>query len=53
MTPEKRSTHESLKIQERMLGKKIMQSIGWENFKDVFMVSAIHSLGSSDIEVSC
>lgn len=50
MTPEKRRTHESLKIQERMLGKKITQSIGWENFKDVFMVSAIHSLGSSDIE---
>ncbi|XP_015364905.1 PREDICTED: GTPase Era, mitochondrial [Diuraphis noxia] len=51
MTPEKRRTHESLKIQERMLGKKIMKSVGWENFKDVFMVSAIHSLGSSDIKV--
>ncbi|KAL4131715.1 hypothetical protein QTP88_008989 [Uroleucon formosanum] len=50
MTPEKRKTHETSKIQERMLGKKIMQSIGWENFKDVFMVSAIHNLGSSDIE---
>lgn len=33
--------------------KTVKQSIGWENFKDVFMVSAIHSLGSSDIEVSC
>ncbi|KAL5245395.1 hypothetical protein ACI65C_012805 [Semiaphis heraclei] len=50
MTSEKRKTHESLKIQERMLGKKITKSVGWENFKDVFMVSAIHSLGSSDIK---
>jgi len=53
MAPEKRKTHESSKIQERMLGKKLTRSVGWENFKDVFMVSAIHSLGSSDIEVSC
>lgn len=50
MTSEKKRTHESIKIQERMLGKKIAGSIGWENFKDVFMVSAIHNLGSSDIE---
>lgn len=52
VTSEKRRTHENLKIQERMLGKKITKSVGWENFKDVFMVSAIHSLGSSDIKVS-
>jgi len=52
MTSENRRTHESSKIQERMLGKKIKKSVGWENFKDVFMVSAIHSLGSSDIKVS-
>ncbi|XP_027852449.2 GTPase Era, mitochondrial [Aphis gossypii] len=49
-TSEETKTHESLKIQERKLEKTVKQSIGWENFKDVFMVSAIHSLGSSDIE---
>lgn len=53
MTSENRKTHESTKVQERMLGKKVTRSIGWEHFKDVFMVSAVHNLGSSDIEVSC
>uniref|UniRef100_A0A2H8TN51 GTPase Era, mitochondrial n=2 Tax=Melanaphis sacchari TaxID=742174 RepID=A0A2H8TN51_9HEMI len=50
MKSEKIRTYESSKIQERKLEKTVKQSIGWENFKDVFMVSAIHSLGSSDIE---
>jgi len=50
MTSEKIRTHESSKIQERKLEKTVKQSTGWANFKDVFMVSAIHSLGSSDIE---
>jgi len=53
MKSEKRRTLESFKIQERMLEKKVTRSIGWENFKDVFMVSAINNLGSSDVEVSC
>jgi len=52
MTSEKIRTHESSTIQERKLEKTVKQSTGWANFKDVFMVSAIHSLGSSDIEVS-
>ncbi|XP_060852179.1 LOW QUALITY PROTEIN: GTPase Era, mitochondrial [Rhopalosiphum padi] len=50
MTSEKIRTHESSTIQERKLEKNVKQSTGWANFKDVFMVSAIHSLGSSDIE---
>lgn len=47
-----KKNHESSKVQERMLGKKVKQSIGWENFKDVFMVSSVLKHGSSDIEVS-
>lgn len=39
------------KVHERMLNKKIKQSIGWGNFSDVFMVSAVLSHGSSDIKV--
>lgn len=50
---EKKMNHKPLNIQERMLGKKIKQSVGWANFKDIFMVSATLHHGSSDIMVSC
>jgi len=53
MTSEERTADESSKVQERALGKKVRRSVGWDKFNDVFMVSAIHSHGSSDIKVSC
>lgn len=43
--------HEGSKVQERMLEKKVKKSVGWDKFKDVFMVSAIFNQGSSDIQV--
>jgi len=49
---DKTLAHESSKIQERSLVKKVKRSVGWEKFNDVFMVSAIHSHGSADIRVS-
>lgn len=52
ITPEERAALERSKVQERMLEKKVKRSIGWEKFSDVFMISAIHNHGSSDIRVS-
>lgn len=52
MASEERIADESSKVQERALGKKVRRSVGWDKFNDVFMVSAIHSHGSSDIRVS-
>lgn len=52
MTPKERKDHKHSKIQERMLGEKIKDSVGWEKFNDVFMVSAVFNHGTSDIKVS-
>lgn len=49
----KKMNHTSSNIQERILEKKIKQSVGWPNFKDIFMVSATLHHGSSDIMVGC
>lgn len=53
MNSEEKMDHKPSNIQERLLEKKVKQSVGWANFKDVFMVSAILHHGSSDIMVSC
>lgn len=52
MTSEEEIVHKVLKGQERMMGKVVRQSSGWNKFLDVFMVSAILNHGSSDIKVS-
>lgn len=52
ITPKENKDRERSKIQERMLGKKIKDSVGWEKFNDVFMVSAVFNHGTSDIKVS-
>lgn len=51
LKPNETNNHEGSKVQERMLEKKVKKSIGWDKFKDVFMVSAVLNQGSSDIEV--
>jgi len=48
-TAEEREALQRSKVQERMLAKKVRRSVGWDKFSDVFMVSAIHNHGSSDI----
>lgn len=53
MNFEKKMNHKPSNIQERMLRKKIKHSVGWANFKDIFMVSATLHHGSSDIMVGC
>lgn len=52
MTSTEKEVHEKVKIQERMLGKTLKRSVGWENFKYVFMVSASLNHGTSDIKVN-
>lgn len=51
LKPNEKIEHKGSKVQERMLEKKVKKSVGWDKFKDVFMVSAILNQGSSDIEV--
>jgi len=54
ITPKEESYRaHSSKVQERMLKKKIVQSVGWDKFNDVFMVSSVLDHGTSDIKVSC
>lgn len=51
LKPNEKIEHEGSKVQERILEKKVKKSVGWDKFKDVFMVSAVLNQGSSDIEV--
>lgn len=39
------------KLPERKLNQQCKQNIGWEKFKDVFMVSALTGSGIKDIKV--
>lgn len=40
-------------MSERNLNKHCKQNVGWDKFKDVFMVSSKHGDGINDVKVSC